>query len=489
MSIESISIAESIHINIDKLMEMASGADAASASADQIERQLFKGLLALGRELMQLFFTTRSEQETIQAEWEAGDTNYPYAGQKTRSYLSIFGEVEVERAYYWQQGVGGQQPLDESLSLPQRKYSDWVQEMVGELSVLKPEGEAVSLLARWFGWRVPKRSGQQMISEHGQWVAAYYEQRAVPERGEHDTILVALADGKGIPMNREDSPPPQARRGRGEKKTAKKEALVTAAYTIAAYVRSADDLIRALLPAEAPSAVPKARPRPSGKQVFGTLAGKEAALTQLAQQVARRGKPRLTDRVVLTDGAIGLQRQVEKHLPDFTLVLDIMHVMAYLWDAANALLGETHPDRESWMRTALGCLLEDDLETLLAQLDAQRQKPKLSKRKRQTLTKVLNYLHRNRAYMDYQSYLARGWPIGTGVVEGACRHLVRDRFEQSGMRWSIAGAEVMLALRAVYLNGDWDDFQRFRRHRVHEQRYHSLHPDHLPEMLVLGAAA
>lgn len=243
------------------------------------------------------------------------------------------------------------------------------------------------------------------------------------------------------------------------------------------------------MPAEAPSAVPKARPRPSGKQVFGTLAGKEAALTQLAQQVARRGKPRLTDRVVLTDGAIGLQRQVEKHLPDFTLVLDIMHVMAYLWDAANALLGETHPDRESWMRTALGCLLEDDLETLLAQLDAQRQKPKLSKRKRQTLTKVLNYLHRNRAYMDYQSYLARGWPIGTGVVEGACRHLVRDRFEQSGMRWSIAGAEVMLALRAVYLNGDWDDFQRFRRHRVHEQRYHSLHPDHLPEMLVLGAAA
>ena len=97
MSFESINIAESIHINIDKLVKMTSGEDAASASADQMERQMFKGLLALGRELMQLFFTTRSEQETIQAAWEAGDTGYPYAGQKTRSYLSIFGEVEVER--------------------------------------------------------------------------------------------------------------------------------------------------------------------------------------------------------------------------------------------------------------------------------------------------------------------------------------------------------------------------------------------------------
>jgi hypothetical protein len=357
------------------------------------------------------------------------------------------------------------------------------------LSVLKPEGEAVGLLARWFGWQVPKRSAQQILADHAAEVAAYYEQRATPAIAEHDRILVGLADGKGIPMNREHSPPPQARRGRGERKTAKKEAIVTATYTIAPYVRSAADIIEALLPAEPAAAKTQQRPKPSGKQVFGTLAGKATALTHLAQQVAKRDSPQLRDRVVLTDGAISLQRQVEKHLPDFTLVLDIMHVMQYLWDAAHALLGETHPKREPWMRKALRAVLEDDLDTLLAQLDAHLEKPTLSKRKRKTLTTVVNYLRKNRPYMNYQSYLARGWPIGTGVVEGACQHLVRDRFELSGMRWSMAGAEVMLALRAVYLNGDWDDFQRFRRFRVHQRRYGASHPHRLPELVILNAAA
>lgn len=487
MSFDSNSIAENIQNGITMLMAMAGGEEAVSAAADQMERQLFKGLLGLGRELMQLFFTTHSEAE--QAERQSDEEGKPYAGQKRRAYLSIFGEVKVERGYNWRKGESGEHPLDEVLSLPERKYSDWVQEMVGELSVMRPEGEAVGLLARWFGWQVPKRSAQQVLAEHGQEVAAYYAQRETPAVGEHDRILVALADGKGIPMNRENSPPPQARRGRGERKTAKKEAIVTATYTIAPYVRSAEDIIQALLPDEQASARAPQRPNPGGKQVFGTLDGKEAALTHLAQQIAKRDSPQLSDRVVLTDGAISLQRQVEKHLPDFTLVLDIMHVMQYLWDAVHALLGQTHPNREPWMRKALRALLEDDLDTLLVQLDAHLEKPTLSKRKRKTLTTVVNYLRRNRPYMDYQSYLTQGWPIGTGVVEGACQHLVHDRFELSGMRWSIAGAEAMLALRAVYLNGDWDDFQHFRRHRVHKRRFGSSRPHRLPELVILDAAA
>jgi hypothetical protein len=91
--------------------------------------------------------------------------------------------------------------------------------------------------------------------------------------------------------------------------------------------------------------------------------------------------------------------------------------------------------------------------------------------------------------MHYQNYLALGYPIGTGVIEGACRHLVKDRFERAGMRWSKVGTQVMLDLRAVYLNGDWDDFQRFRRHQVHAQRYGSAHPDVVPEDLMLSVAA
>ena len=112
-----------------------------------------------------------------------------------------------------------------------------------------------------------------------------------------------------------------------------------------------------------------------------------------------------------------------------------------------------------------------------------------SSTKQTVLKKVRGYLRNNRQHMDYQSYLARGYPIGTGVIEGACRHLVKDRFEQAGMRWSILGAQVMLDLRATYLNGDWDDFQRFRRHQAHQQRYGSFHPDIIPEDIMMSVAA
>ena len=226
---------------------------------------------------------------------------------------------------------------------------------------------------------------------------------------------------------------------------------------------------------------------PSNKQTFGTLEGKTVAFTQLAQRVAQREQTRFTYRVALTDGSLALQQQMGEHLPDFTLVLDIIHATEYLWDAANARFGETSPDRLVWIRQALTWLLTNHLDDLLADLTAHADE--LRAAPQETLLHVAAYLRRNRPFIDYQRYLALGWPIGTGVVEGACRHLVKDRFEQAGMRWSKVGAQTLLDLRSVAFNDDWDDFQRFRRQQAHLQRFASPYPDALPDILTLEAAA
>jgi hypothetical protein len=338
------------------------------------------------------------------------------------------------------------------------------------------------------GWDLSKRSSEQINSDHTDYVASYYEMQPVSDKPPEDTILVVSADGKGIPMIRKDSPPPQARRGRGDKKTAKKDATVTALYTIAPYKRCSDDIIRALVPGYADGTSPlPLRPKPSNKQVFGTLAGQKVAFEQLAKQVERRHSEQIVHYVALTDGNRGLKNRVQQDLPHFTLIVDIIHVTEYLWEVANTLLGETHPMRDAWMQDALRCLLEDDLDRLLSHLDYQL--TGLKQHQRTTLEKAILYLNNNRDYMHYQHYLAQGYPIGTGVIEGACRHLVKDRFERAGMRWSMDGAQVMLDLRAVYLNSDWDDFQRFRRQQAHRKRYGSSHPDVTPEVLMLGVAA
>jgi hypothetical protein len=453
----------------------------------EIEGQLWWHMLALGRLLLQLFLASRSAEEERQAVYVSDGVNYPYEGDRPRRYVSLFGEVRVWRAYYWLKGHGGHCPLDKTLSLPERCFSDWVQDRLAELSVTRPYDEAVALLSRWLALDLSKRSAEAIDADHTEYMRAYYEQREAPPLGDEDTILVVSADGKGIPMIRSDSPPPGSRQGDKQQKTAKKEATLTALYTIRPYERTDEDIIQILLGHDKPDLA--SRPEPTGKQVFGTLANQQAAFEHLVEQVDKRDNPQISHRVALTDGDRGLKKKVQDQLPNFTLIIDIMHVMGYLHQAADALFGSTSAQRTDWLADALRCLLQDDLDTLLNHLDRQMQPATLSVSRRKTLSTVMTYLTNNRPYLDYKSYLAQGFPIGTGVIEGACRHLVKDRFELTGMRWSKAGAQVMLDLRAIYLNGDWDEFQQFRRREAHQQHYHSPHPSLISEEAVLTAAA
>jgi hypothetical protein len=488
MPSNSESIAYRLHEELDELIRQVSQVDEAPASAHAAEERLWQGMLVLGRGLMQLCFTAQSEAEVVQDVLEVNGVRYAYRGRRQRAYVSLFGEVQVERAYYWTAEGSGLCPLDGTLSLPERCYSDSVQERLGEVNVWVPQEHSLALLERWLGLKIPKGSLQSSASEQALYVEDYYQQQPIPATPAQASILVATADGKGIPMTRADSPPVQARRSKGSKKTAKKEAIVTALYSVAPYIRDSQDILTALLPdaADSPQSSAK-RPLPSGKQTFGSLDGKTAAIGHLAKLAAQRDSPQFVHHVALTDGADALQQQVLDQLPDFTLVLDIIHVTEHLWEAANARWGDTSPERLPWMRQALTWLLENHLDDLLNHLDAQA--ATLAATQQTTLTHVSAYLRRNRPFLDYQRYLALGWPIGTGVVEGACRHLVKDRFEQAGMRWSMPGAQTMLDLRAVALNGDWPDFQRFRRQQSHLERYRTPYPEIVPDIVALVAAA
>ena len=175
--------------------------------------------------------------------------------------------------------------------------------------------------------------------------------------------------------------------------------------------------------------------------------------------------------MALTDGAEPLQKQMLVRLPGFSLVLDIIHAMEYLWKAGTALYGETDPHRTEWVEAQALQLLSSHTEQVIQLLEDKANSLAPKSQSAKSLRGVANYFRRNQPFMDYAEYLRRGWPIGTGVIEGTCRHLVKDRMELSGMRWTIAGAGALLALRAVNENGDWDDFHKFRRLQRHRELY------------------
>jgi hypothetical protein len=216
--------------------------------------------------------------------------------------------------------------------------------------------------------------------------------------------------------------------------------------------------------------------RPQNKQLWATLEGKDTALERLFKQVERRKGPHIQHQVALCDGCEALQSRIIRQFPDFTLILDFIHADEYLWDVANSLFGETSPQRFEWMKDHTLQILTDQTQQVIVELHVLALADTTSGALRTQLEKTANYFERNLPNMNYQTYLEKGWPIASGVIEGACRHFVKDRCELSGMRWSQTGAESLLHLRAVAENEDWDAYHAFRREKRHARLYDSPFP-------------
>jgi len=172
--------------------------------------------------------------------------------------------------------------------------------------------------------------------------------------------------------------------------------------------------------------------------------------------------------VVPIDAGIGLEDKVLKYVKQYGLesrfdgiILDIVHVSEYVWGCANALFGEGSKLRTGWVREMLEDLLNSRTSKVIKDLEKIIEKGKLSKSKTDKIQTAVTYFTNHQHKMDYKSFLEKGYPVSSALVESNCRHLVKDRMELSGMRWSSEGAQNMLDLRAVKLNGDMEDFMPF----------------------------
>jgi hypothetical protein len=483
MTFNSQEIIQDVRAEFEHLLEFVTGEEARTAKADKIERGLFKMLLKLGAKLLQLFFTIRSEICLRQAVQSKSGQELPYHRDTDRVYFSIFNKVFIERPYFYKQDVGAQTPLDAELGLGDDSYSDLLRETTEYLAVYHVYGGAnADFMERLFGFCLSTRALQQNVAEDAESVEAYYAQKSRPSPKSEAKILVIQADGKGIPMVLEEDEvaEEQVRLGKGQKHGHKKEALVTTIYTIKTAPRTPGEVIASFFKENQPKKKRKKDAKPKNKHIWATLDGKDAALARLAIQVAVREGIHIRHRVALCDGCEALQSRIVLQFQDFVLILDFVHANEYLWDVANSLLGETSEQRLEWVKSRTLQILSGQTEQVIAELRQITKNKKTKVAQREQLHKTANYFERNLPYMDYQTYLAKGYPIASGAIEGACRHFVKDRFELSGMRWLQTGAENLLRLRAVAENNDWDAYFAYRRGqrqlRLYGQPASNMHP-------------
>lgn len=486
MALNTESIVPQLRRDFETLVDYVTDPASAEHEVYTVELHLFRRLLALGAALLGLFFRTRAAARPPTPVAPDGRPMACHGRRSVRS-ISIFGELWVPRHYYTATGQASSTPLDAELSLPATAYSDLLREWGAYGDTEQAYRENQTLRERLLGLTVSVQTLEQQMVRSALDVDAFYAQPVAElDPATAGSILVAQADGKGVPMIKDATAQP-VRLGKGQKRGTKKEAIVTALYTVAPYVRTASEVADAILHAADPALV-RPRPRPVGKEQHATLAGKAAACSDLAARAAQRDGVHIAHRVALTDGSEALQDQIQAHLGNDSLVLDIIHVNEYLWDAVNALLGETHTGRTDWIRPKLVLLLEGKTMDVITAREEAAATATCSETQRKALLRTSGYYRRNQPYMRYDHYLAEGWPIGTGVVEGACGHLVKDRMEKAGMRWTIGGAQTMRDLRAIRLNGDWDAYWVFHRQQQH-QRLYATPPAALPEEQLFRQAA
>jgi hypothetical protein len=467
---------------LDEMAAFVRKAVQSGQPVDAVERSLWSSLLALGRTLL------ASYVEGV-GPGDVGET-LTYEGREVRRletlhdrrYVSVFGELTLSRYVYGTRETQKHEviPADALLGLPDSEFSYVLQEWDQSFCVEDSYDESRGKVEKILGIGQSVRSLEQMSVSMAESVADFRESQPRPPVDEEGSIVVLTSDCKGVPMRRDagkDAPATRGRRKKGEKANKKQMACVGGAYTIEPFVRAPEEVIDEVLRDSRKAD----RPEPCHKQLRAELTrpidgvevnAKERIFSWLAEQVKLRNPKGGKKVVCVMDGERALWKMLLTLLPGIVCILDLFHVLERLWQAAHCFHAEGSDAAREFVSDRLFRLLRGEVGYVIGGLKQMAIKRGLSGSRARQLNAAIGYLENNRRFMRYDEYLAAGYPIGSGVAEGACRHLVKDRMERTGMRWRVPGAQAMLDLRAVYINGDWD---AFHNHRIKEER-RSLYP-------------
>jgi hypothetical protein len=474
--------AELLQTLVPQVLELLTTALREGTALHEVESRLWDLSLQLGRRSLSALFEACGSGDL-------GETLTLPDGRQVqrledlhpRRYVSIFGAFQLERAVYGSRE--GQAlafvPLDNRLQLPEGAFSYVLQDWDQALAVEQAYGQVSQTMARMLRLNQSVDSLEGMNHQMAQDVGWFRDLQGAPPAAEEGQVVVVTADGKGVVIRGQGTPTVcGGERPAGQRANQKRMATVGAVYTVDPYVRTPQDVVAALF--RDPDYEPGPRPAPCHKRVWASLP-KEGTRPQssiavvfdwLWWEFAQRNPQRRRPTVCLCDGQEALWQACAAALPeDRVEVLDLLHVTPRLWQAAKLLYGEKGKEVVPLVRQRLTQVLEGKVETVIRALRRLAKDRGLRGAKQAALGRLCQYLYKNRRRMRYDDYLRQGYPIASGVIEGACRHLIKDRMERAGMHWTVPGAQAMLDLRSVWIGGQWQAFQAQRIDRQTERLY------------------
>ena len=458
----------------NKVHQAASSGD----SFDSIERDIHAMILQVGRQAVDLFVSLQGDGDRGEQLTTDQGVNIHRSPNKAKTTIrSIFGTHRFEQFTY---APGAKKaialrPISARMSLPTSQWSYLLQQWSQMLCVDSAYQQAMGNLQVILGGdKFSVDTAERVNGQMGQAAGEYLGDLPKPAAASESKLMVATADCKGVPLVKDDAAKVAAFETAKKNPGNRRMATVASVYTVDSFVRTPEEITEALFRDEPDAdAAERARPKPANKITTAhmpetvddgegkdfRISGIHVAMAWMIDQITqrRRGGQVL---IVLMDGQESLWETMKLHLafgPRTVPVLDIVHALAYVWEAA-ALFEQDDAQRRAFTRERLLRILRGEIKGVIKGLRRLGTTRGLKGEAAKNLARICGYLEKNSDRMKYDEYLRRGYPIASGVIEGACRHLVKDRMERSGMRWTLEGARSMLHLRAAFQSDHWEAF-------------------------------
>jgi hypothetical protein len=488
------------------LVNELTGPDFATASLQRIEQRVGD----LGRELLRMtlqhVLDVRAATETpLTGVADARGITRPRVERgHARTLVCGVGPVVVRRRACRAPGQANLYPQDAVLNLPQRRYSWAVQATAVNFALETSFEQTGHWLAETIGTRIGKRQIEQIVTEAAQDAGAFRlaHPPAAPAPG---IPLVLSVDGKGVAIRPQDRRPTRYRRaspafgtrlGTGEKRGAKRMAEIGVVFDAVPPPRPrTPELIMGRV--DGPDGTPAAAGQVQARNrwyVTDITADRTVTIAKVFTEAERRDPGHERTWIALADGdrhqIAAIEKEAARRQVTITILVDFIHVLEYLWKVGWCFHRPRDPAIEGWVTARALDILRGDTAGVIAVIKdlAVRHPPRPGGDHDRLIRATVSYLTHKQPYLNYPRALAGGWPIATGVIEGACRHLVQDRMGITGARWGLLTAEAILALRAIKANGDLDAYWTYHLQQEHH-RNHLSHYQTKPDQTELELAA
>ena len=476
-----------------RLEELVHQAAQEGCALHMVERRIFDSVLKMGHAATQMFLQAQGDGdlgETCIS--KTGETLFRSDEPVERPLQTVFGQHTI-RAYVYAPAAHEKialRPVDARLQLSDRRASYLLEEFTQYFCVDQAFHQAVQGIELVLRQKVSVDSIERINRRMGDQAAGFLDQLPRPPADKEGELLVFTGDGKGVPLVKKDARSLAAFEDRPERPGNRCMAMLAGVYSVDRYVRTPAEIVAALFrDGERPPAGDRPHPRfkhlrACFPKAYDTdtdeptiVPGSFEVFCWANNQVAQRRRPN-QPLIRLMDGQKSLWDVADMCLESVPAtqtvdILDILHVSQYVWRAAG-VFHSAFEHREAFARDWLLRILQGGVCGVIRGLRQMATRRGLTGQKLREITVVCGYFKNNVRRMRYDEYLRQGYPIATGVIEGACRHLVKDRMERSGMRWRLDGAQAMLNVRAVWQSSYWEPFQMWRiKHEqatLHSQR-------------------